>query len=154
MTATATGETIAPETQKKLTDQQLQERLNAADAVVVGQVMDVHPWIRAGLAAEHPRFSEHDPDWHEAVIQVKSAIKGTQAKQIVVRFPASRDVAWHRAPKFQKGQSGTFLLKNDQISGSPMTMLAGTQVKAFTAIKREDVLPATEEAHIRALLTQ
>jgi hypothetical protein len=30
-----------------------------------------------------------------------------------VRFPASTDVAWARAPKLHAGQQGTFLLKRD-----------------------------------------
>jgi hypothetical protein len=55
--------------------------------------------------------SEHDPKWREAVIEVAETHKGTFAKrQVVIRFPASTDVAWRRAPKFKAGQEGYFML--------------------------------------------
>jgi len=96
--------------QKQVSDQELQERLNAADVIVIGRVMSVQPWTARALSAAAPsQISEHDPDWREAVVQVQSAIKGTDSKQIVVRSPASRDVAWVNSPKFQKGQTAIFV---------------------------------------------
>ncbi len=141
--------------QKQASDQELRNRIQAADAVVVGRVLEVHPWTPSGLAATKPRVSEHDPNWQEAVIKVQSAIKGAKPEQkMVVRFPGSYDVAWANAPKFKKDQQGTFFLKTDQVTGAPKARLAGAKVNAYTALKPADVLSATEEARIRSLLKQ
>jgi hypothetical protein len=59
-------------------------------------------------------ITEHDAQWHEAVIEVTAVHKGRRVpRSIKVRFPASTDVAWARAPKLHAGQEGTFLLKRD-----------------------------------------
>ncbi len=92
--------------------------------IVVGRVEAV----RAATAQTGPgrRVSEHDAAWQEAVILVESAMKGGQAGQrVVVRFPGSLDVAWRATPRFTTGQEGTFLLRQDTISGSPNAMIAG-----------------------------
>ncbi len=63
--------------------------------------------VRAALAAGHREtsaepISEHAPIWHEAVIDIDQVHRGEhKAKQVVVRFPSSTDVRWHRAPSFK-----------------------------------------------------
>jgi len=43
--------------------------------------------------------------------------KGSHDKPVVViRFPASTDVRWYRAPKFQPGQQGHFMLHKTNIT--------------------------------------
>jgi hypothetical protein len=43
--------------------------------------------------------------------------KGKPAsKQVVVRFPSSTDVQWHRAPKFHTGDRGVWLLTSSEES--------------------------------------
>jgi len=62
--------------------------------------------------------SEHDPKWREAVVEVDDVHKGAhQKKQVVVRFPASKDVMWYHLPKFQPGQQGFFMLHKSLAPG-------------------------------------
>jgi hypothetical protein len=133
-------------------DAELKAHLQRAAMVVAGRVDQVRP---AELAAPaHPkRITEHDPDWQEAIIQVQDALKGAQAgERVVVRFPASRDVAWVGAPKFAVGQEGTFLLHRDSTTGSPTTMIAGRSVPAYTALHQFDVLSKQDATRVRALI--
>jgi len=140
------------EIRKQLSDAELRSRIQAANVVVVGRVVDIQPATMQAQAAPR-RITEHDPAWQEAIIQVDSALKGAQPGQrIVVRFPASQDVAWISAPKFKKDQEGMFILKKDQVSGTPKAMLAGTQVEAYTALQAQDILPKEEAARVRALI--
>ena len=93
--------------------------------------------------------------WREAVIKVESALKGAQdGDTIIVRFSASEDVAWFRAPKLQVGQTSTFILPKDTVSGAPRALLSGAEVEAYTALKAENVLPATEAARLRQLMQE
>jgi len=87
-----------------------------ADLVVAGKVVAVRlpgDSTPRGKRAGRPTgpITEHDPQWREAIIQVDKVLKGAhQKKQVVVRFPASSDVMWHEAPKFEAGQEGYFTL--------------------------------------------
>jgi hypothetical protein len=152
--APATPREQVAQTRQALNDADLRARVQAAEIVVVGQVQEVRaPSVSARGAGEPPQAREHDPDWREAVIRVQTAIKGVQPNQdVVVKFPASRDIAWVQAPKFQQGQSGTFILRRDQASGVPRAVLAGRQVNTYTALTANDVLPADAAERIRALL--
>jgi hypothetical protein len=100
----------------------------------------------------HRRITEHNPDWQEAVITVDSMIKGPASARVVVRFPGSLDIAWHRLPKFTAGQTGTFLLHKDTMSGAPHAMMAGRQVTAYIAPAATDILSAADAARVRALV--
>jgi len=94
----------------------LRRRIDDAQAVVSGRVVDVRdtaqPTKAMAVAAGSPRtrISEHDPFWQDAVIEVSDVHKGPNQKRVVVRFPSSTDVQWHKAPKFKKGQTGLWLL--------------------------------------------
>jgi hypothetical protein len=140
--------------QEEVRKQDLQDRLNAADAVVTGRVVAIKPAaVQALNAGGRVPISEHsDPQWQDAVVEVAAALKGTDSKQIVVRFPASRDVRWVNYPKFQKGQTAIFVLKTDQLTGSPRALLFGAEVPAYTAITPADVLPVGAAQQVRALL--
>jgi hypothetical protein len=87
--------------------------------------------MRAGgptTAPQPKRISEHDPLWQEAVVEVTGTEKGGPAKQIVVRFPSSRDVRWYKAPKFTPGQEGVFILRKstkDAVPGAAKALAAG-----------------------------
>lgn len=135
----------------QVSDSALRARIRAADMVVVGRVETVQA---ATLAAPPTRrITEHDPAWQEAVIAVETMIKGaTPATQrVVVRFPGSLDVAWRGMPRFTVGQEGTFLLRRDQLSGTPMAMMAGRQVTAYVAPTKQDVLTRQDAARVQAL---
>jgi hypothetical protein len=137
---------------RQVSDSALRARIRAADMVVVGRVETVAP---AALAAQPPRrrITEHDPAWQEAVIQVETMIKGAAPanQRVVIRFPGSLDVAWRAMPRFAVGQEGTFLLRRDQLTGSPTAMMAGHQVVAYTVLTTQDVLAKQDSARVQAL---
>ena len=90
-------------------------RFAAADVVVSGRVSEVraHPPRPTRGKLQLP-ITEHEPQWREAVVQVTAVHKGRRVpRSIRVRFSASTDVAWARAPKLHAGQQGTFLLERD-----------------------------------------
>ena len=154
LSAAQTATAAFSQVQKQLSDQELQERVNAADVVVTGHVLTIKPSPVKVLNAGVPSpISEHtQPDWQDAVVEVDSAIKGTDSKQVVVRFPASRDVRWVNSPKFKIGQTATFILTSDQASGSTKALISGAEVATYTALESADVLPTGDAARARALL--
>jgi hypothetical protein len=140
--------------EEQISDQELEQRLASADFVVIAKVTDVRPWTAPDVASVPHRVTEHDPDWHEAVVEVQSVLKGGKVKgnKIVVRFPQRNDVAWAHSPRFEKNQRGIFCLNRDQVSGAPTAKLGGNQVNAYTCLGHGDALPMADEARVRSLL--
>jgi hypothetical protein len=139
----------------EISDQELLARMNKADYVVVGRVTDVHRWnVPKSKSGAPYHISEHDPDWHEAVVEIQSVLKGGKVKgnKVVVRFPQRNDVAWMHSPKFEKNQKGIFCLNRDQATGVPTTKLGGQQVSVYTCLGHGDSIPMSEEARVRSLL--
>ena len=137
------------------------ERFASADLVVSGKVMSVRlpaesvqqkRGVRTaslGQPKQIKPISEHDPKWREAVVEVDGVHKGKhQKKQVVVRFPASKDVMWYNAPKFQPGQQGYFLLhKSDEPVGEKKkrsTKGAGKAASLGMPVKEEDAYVALD----------
>jgi hypothetical protein len=149
--AGGTDEKAHGQPQEQISDQELRDRLNSADFVVIGRVTDVHRW---NVPKSAYRVTEHDPDWHEAVVEIQSVLKGGKVKgnKVVLRFPQRNDVAWVHSPKFEKNQQGIFCLNRDQVSGVPMSKLGGRQVNAYTCLGHGDSLPMSEETRVRSLL--
>lgn len=110
----------------------LRDLIASADAVVLGQVTAT----RRASEPDRARMSEHDPDWHVALIRVARTLKGEHKGEIAVRFPKSRDIAWHRVPKLREGQEAVFLLHRDGLE------LGGAVLAILHA---EDVLPSDAE---------
>jgi hypothetical protein len=146
---------VSQSNQPEISDQELQNRLNAADFVVIGRVTDVHRWV-VPKYTKTTRVTEHDPDWHEAVVEIQSVLKGGQVKgnKIVVRFPGRNDVAWVRSPKFEKNQQGIFCLNKDQVTGAPTSKVGGRQVSVYTCLGHGDSLPMSDASRVRALLSK
>jgi hypothetical protein len=140
------------QTQEQIGDQELQDRLKSADFVVIGRVTDIHRWNAPKSATT--RVSEHDPDWHEAVVEVQSVLKGAQVKgnKVVVRFPGRNDVAWVHSPKFSKNQQGIFCLNKDQTSGLSTEKVKGSKVNVYTCLGHGDSLPMSDAPRVRSLL--
>lgn len=140
--------------------QRLKRRIDEADAVVSGRVVDVRPASTGGLkkiaraAANLPsdRISEHEPFWQEAVIEVTNAHKGPKKRRVVVRFPSSTDVHWHKAPKFKKGQSGIWLLHTPH----QFTALAAARPVSdvYTALDPNDYQPPSLAPVVEAMLPE
>jgi hypothetical protein len=140
--------------EEQISDQELKQRLASADFVVIAKVTDVRPWTVPDAASVPHRVTEHDPDWHDAVIKIESVLKGPKLKKnkLVVRFPQCNDVAWAHAPKFEKHQEGIFFLKKDEVSGAPVALLEGTEVNAYTCLLPGDWLPRSDAARVKSLL--
>jgi hypothetical protein len=156
-------------------------RFDVADLVVSGKVVAVR--LPAGAAQrsraasldasdQAPRgpVSEHDPKWREAVIQVDEVHKGShKKKQVVVRFPASKDVMWYGAPKFHPGQQGFFMLHKSKTekpkakrgkkqSGKVVVAedaVADSEVgvtEAYTALDQTDFQPYNEPGGVKTII--
>jgi hypothetical protein len=140
--------------QQQISDQELRQRLASADFVVIARVTDVRTWTAPEVASVPHRVTEHDPDWHDAVIKIESVLKGPKIKKnkLVVRFPQCNDVAWVHSPKFEKHQEGIFFLKRDEVSGAPVALLEGDEVNAYTCLRSGDWLPKSDAARVRSLL--
>jgi len=160
------GDVDAPAIQRK-TDQPLLDRLTAAQLVVVAKVTAVRPVPPPAVAAaeaalnggEGTRVSEHDPDWHEAVMQVDTVEKGQLAaaanKTVTVVFPASKDVLWFTAPKFQVGQEGIYVLHKTPTNPAVAAMVkvrSTSQPETYAAPEAADVLPKGQVERVRTLL--
>jgi len=125
-------------------------RFDRADVVVSGRVRLVRlpsepaggtrrgarVLARAALKPARPA-SEHDPHWREAVIDVDHVHKGEpRGRQIVITFPASIDVRWYKAPKFEPGQRGTFLAHGTTIEGEGRRPAVSRRMRARVALAR------------------
>ncbi|HXG97689.1 MAG TPA: hypothetical protein VNJ06_11335 [Gemmatimonadales bacterium] len=146
---------LVAKARQQVNDAELKARIQAAAMVVVGRVEQLRPMVYSppGAPARPKRFSEHDPNWQEAIIHVDEGLKGaTAGERVVVRFPASRDVAFVATPRFAAGQEGTFLLQKDAATGSPLSLMAGQTVQAYTALHRLDVLSKQDAQQVRTLM--
>ena len=135
-----------------------QKHFNDADLVVSGKVVEVRlpksgPATKKGgtTAPATTHVSEHDPKWREAVIEVADVHKGSSAKRrLIVRFPASTDVAWRRAPKFTAGQEGYFMLHESTHAAQRATGKATDAT--FTVSDPHDYHPYTEASAIESII--
>ncbi len=151
-TGTAQQDLVA-RARQQVNDADLKARIQAAAMVVVGRVEQIRPPAYTGAPARPKRFTEHDPNWQEAIIHVDEGLKGaTAGARVVVRFPGSRDVAFVGTPRFAAGQEGTFLLQKDTATGSPLSLMAGQTVQAYTALHRLDMLSKQDAQHVRTLM--
>jgi hypothetical protein len=131
-----------------------------ADLIVTGRVAAVRLPGQEALARAtamasgrtSERISEHAPLWQEALIDVDEVHKGShRRKQVVVRFPSSTDVRWYKAPKFQPGQEGVFMLHKEQLPGGrAMAAAIGVGPEEYTALDPADVQPLDELPRIRS----
>ena len=144
-------------------DPALHEQVANADMVVTGKITSVRTInpdsVRTARGGESfSQISEHDPLWQEAVIEVADVEKGAGTpKEIVVRFPASTDVQWNQAPKFQVGQEGVFLLSRKAAeTGSIKRTRAAKQIASektcYTALDPAAVQPMQKVEVIRSVI--
>jgi hypothetical protein len=131
----------------------LQERIRSAAAIVTGTVREIRrPSEVVQSAAGGLRISEHNPMLAEAVIAVKTGIKGAKdGDEVVVRFPTSTDVMWRNYPKFEVGQTGMFILQPDLLAGASAQSALASGPSAYSVRQRSDVLPLTEEGRVKHL---
>jgi hypothetical protein len=133
-------------------DSVLKARLASAALSVVGTVEKV-----AQSAKPPTHISEHDPDWHEATIDVDEVIKGKKdTKKATVLFPNSDDVRWYRIGKYRTGQKGIWMLqpgKRQDSTGIPAKVMAAVPSgpDVLTSLHQADYLPLHELERVRAL---
>jgi hypothetical protein len=134
---------------------------NDADLVISGKVVEVRlpksAPAKKKSATTTPattQVSEHNPKWREAVIEVADVHKGSAAKkQVVIRFPASTDVAWSRAPKFQAGQEGYFMLhESTHAAGQAAKKRSADADAIFTVTGHDDYQPYSEAGGIKSII--
>jgi hypothetical protein len=137
-----------------LEDRDTQKHYDGADMVVSGKITSVRLLSDPNAA---PSIREHDPDWQEAAISVDQVHKGDPAKtQIFVRFPASQDRMWHKAPKLQVGQRGYFLLHAGFTTAGTeaRTPPSGAKPDFYTVLHPEDFESGDHPGQIQKLLTR
>jgi hypothetical protein len=123
---------------QSVADQELQQRLANAAAVVVGEVAKIESKAEPGQPRQ---ITEHDPQWQEAMIEVEAVLKGDASlKTITVLFPGSLDAAWRSVPKFDIGQEGIWILQEDQ------------NLKAYMALDPVDFQPKNQLDRARGLV--
>jgi hypothetical protein len=140
---------------------EISKHFKEADVVISGRVIEVRlptsgpiQKQKAGTVKGTTHVSEHDPRWREAVIEVVKVHKGSPSKrQVVIRFPASKDVAWRRAPKFEAGQEGYFMLhESTEAAGGRATKKGSEAPATFTVQDPHDYQPYTEAGGIKSII--
>jgi hypothetical protein len=144
--------------------------LKSADLIVSGVVQETKALPPEKLAEleklanGRDLYSEHSPKWTEAVINVRSVLKGDQSeKKLLVVFPNTDDRMWAESPKFKAGQRGTWLLHSTgQLAEDRAKILLtaeqihGQPIRAYTALRPEDFQPndsaGENEKRIREML--
>jgi hypothetical protein len=119
----------------------LQQRVADADVVVVGTVSNI------SLPENRPRgpITEHDPEWREATIDVHAVEKGAPPQdRIKVAYSASDDVRWRNTPEFHVGQSGIFLLNEQEIPA--------LETEMYVALGPLDYYPPEQIDFVRSVM--
>jgi hypothetical protein len=143
----------------------LSARMASATMTVVGTVSKVTksekkaPATAMAMAAagKTTHISEHDPNWHEATVDVDEVIKGRKGvKQVTVQFPESDDIRWYKVKKYAVGEQGIWMLQpgaKQDPEGIPAKLLAALPAgpKVLTTLHDVDFLPLDELERVRAL---
>ena len=132
--------------EQRLSDERLRERLARADLVIAGRVTEIAPLEGEGRVV----FTEHDPEWWQAEVDVETVAKGHAEERVTVLFPRSVDIAWSQSPKFEPGQAGVWILQRDQTErGAPRLRRPG-----LTALAPSDFRPIEELPRLRELMPE
>jgi hypothetical protein len=131
----APGEGPLERLQTVVADQHLRSHAQQADAVIIGKVARLED---AGLSS----FSEHDPDWWRATLEVVHVESGpVTGPQIQILYANSQDVRWRNSPKPRASQEGLWLLH------ATAGELRGAA--PFQIIHPEDYQPVTRADQLR-----
>ncbi len=126
----------------------LKARADRAELVVSGQVTQIRQVPRPAGAP----ITEHDPEWQEAVIRVAQVARGAKRRgagqQVVVRFSASHDIRWTKAPKFLVGQEGVWMLGDKTKEGAAMRAAVGVPKEQYLVVEPEDFHPKEHAARV------
>lgn len=132
--------------------QALKSRAASAELVIEGEVKAIRKAPRPPGAP----ITEHDPEWQEAVVRVEQVAKGKAkaTKDVVVRFAASRDVRWARAPKFAVGQQGVWMLgdKKQNKEAAALRTFAAAPKSQYVVVDPEDFHSKEQAARVLSQL--
>jgi hypothetical protein len=108
-----------------------------ADAAVVGRVLRLESTQRA-------TFSEHDPDWWVAIIDVYQVEKGDVALgELPILYCNSIDVRWRNAPKPRASQEGVWVLHATEPPLRDFARFSLLHPNDYQPVDRLDALRAT-----------
>jgi hypothetical protein len=130
--SSAAGDSRQPmpfaQVERELETEALREHVDQAEAVVVATV--------TGLEQAQPKgFSEHDPDWWRATLEVRQVVRGDlEPGSLDVLYPNSLDIAWYRVPKPKASQDGIWIL-HAPAEGTP------GELAAYQLMHEEDRQP-------------
>jgi hypothetical protein len=86
----------------------LESRVKSADLIVYGKVTQIEDLDPKGQRVE----TEHDPQYRVAVVIPEGVLKrSADVDTVKFYFASSDDIRWYRAPKFNTGSEGIFLLR-------------------------------------------
>lgn len=148
--------------QRALERRDLRKRVFDAHMIIEGQITKIAPLsdkhrrlLRTRLTNGEVPISEHEAQWAEAEIRVKSILKGSLAQKIVVFFPQQTDIRWTHSPRFVPRQIGVFFLHEQQIleleSPDGIKLMGSTQEPA-TSLDRRDYLSPEFTDRIREIV--
>jgi hypothetical protein len=136
---------------KQLTEARVHARMDSAEVVALGKITSIRS-ARVTEAAR-PRITEHDPNWQEAILKVSNGMKGCRAgDEIVLRFPASMDVAYYGVPKFKDGDEKIVMLRKDTRSGLLKASHMGKDADAFIVDSPADVFGKEQLEQLQNLM--
>jgi hypothetical protein len=157
-------------------NRRVKHRFNNADVVVSGRVTMIRippeatsarrAATNADSASSTPEpigpISEHTPHWREAHLEIDDVHKGEHSSSTaVIRFPASTDVRWYKAPKFEPGHQGFFMLRKHTSSNAPASKgqrpaakkkASDATTSHFTALHPADFQPYTQPGGVRRII--
>jgi hypothetical protein len=133
MTRAATVGELSPfaALEERLQADSLREHSSGAQAVVLGRVVKLEQAVPMG-------FSEHDPGWWRATLDVRHVEQGElEPGEVGVLYASSGDVAWWDAPKPRAGQDGVWLLhatEGELADFAPFQILHPEDVQAVQSL--------------------
>lgn len=133
------------ESLQRKADQQLKDRINRANIVVVAKVVKTN---ELQLDKRLP-ISEHNPHWWEAVLQISSIKTGEfQGQELRILFPSSNDEVWMKSPKPKLQEEGIWILQKDQQEKGGSKF----QVPGYTALDALDFQPMDQLDRVQRLI--
>jgi len=128
-------------------------RADRADLVVSGEVT----LVREVPPEPGAPITEHDPDWHEAVVRVDAVERGKTKrggtpKQVTIRFANARDVRWAEAPKFSVGTEGVWMLGDRSPAAKAMRSAVSMPSDHYLVVSPEDFYPKDSAARVLSVI--
>ncbi len=136
--ATERAEKEVIEAVQELPSLHLEGRLDGSALVIDGEVESIGPSpIPDGLHL-------HSPNYHLAVVRVRSTLKGKREERVNVLFPTNPAPPWRTAPRLKEHEHAVFILRHETALKAPPEF--------FTALHPHDVRPREELNRIKSLL--